>query len=248
LTAAPASQTAAAGSKAVYLVSVTPSGGFSGSISLGAVGLPRHLRWLQSNCDRCFRIIDADSQYKYFDHPGQLSPKTITGSSTGPTETAPVTLVVTPVTHSACGGNKDGLINSLDVQISAANAARCASNSAFATFATQVPDVVSGVLGSCRVTSGLHTVALNWTASTASGVTYNVYRETASGGENYGSPLPTRDGNNVFYGLHGRQRSNLLLCPRLRQRVHVERSFQRSGRNDTSQLAGQIGVAVRAVR
>jgi hypothetical protein len=140
-----------------------------------------------------------------------------------------VTLVVTPVTHSACDVNKDGLINSLGVQISAANAARCASNSAFARFATQVADVVSGVLSSCPVTRGLHTVALNWTASTASGVTFNVYGRPLSGGENYGSTLTTRDGNNVFYGLHRRQRSNLLLYPRLRQRVHVERSSSELG-------------------
>lgn len=38
-------------------------------------------------------------------------------------------------------------------------------------------------------TPGAPHVCLKWTASTTSGVTYNIYRSTTAGAENYGSPL-----------------------------------------------------------
>jgi len=84
-----------------------------------------------------------------------------------------------------CDVNKDGVVNVVDVQISADNAVSC-SPTAFSTFYSQV---VTGVFNSCPATSGLHTVSLSWTASTTSGVTYNIYRATTSGGYNYGTPL-----------------------------------------------------------
>jgi hypothetical protein len=86
---------------------------------------------------------------------------------------------------SACDVNKDSLVNVVDVQMAANNAVSCPTT-AFQTFYSQV---ISGVLTSCPVTSGLHTVSLNWASSTTSGVTYNVYRATTSGGYDYSTPL-----------------------------------------------------------
>lgn len=87
---------------------------------------------------------------------------------------------------SACDVNKDGLINIVDVQIATNNALSCTSIGAYSTF---VPQVITGVLNSCQVSAGIHTVSVSWTAT--SGVTYNVYRATASGGYNYSAPLAT---------------------------------------------------------
>jgi fibronectin type 3 domain-containing protein len=99
-------------------------------------------------------------------------------------------LAVVPVLgwsqFSACDVNKDGLINIVDVQIATNNALSCTSLGAYSTF---VPQVITGVLSSCQVTTGIHTVFLNWTAT--SGATYNIYRATTSGGYNYSSPLVT---------------------------------------------------------
>lgn len=86
---------------------------------------------------------------------------------------------------SACDVNKDGSSNVVDVQVATNNYLRC-SGTAYQSFVSQV---INGVLGSCPVTTGLHTVALSWVASTTSGVTYNVYRATTSGGYNYATPL-----------------------------------------------------------
>jgi hypothetical protein len=85
----------------------------------------------------------------------------------------------------ACDVNKDGFVNVVDVQIAADNYVSC-STPAFQTFYSQV---ITGVLSSCPVTGGFHTVSLSWAASTTSGVTYNVYRATSSGGYNYTTPL-----------------------------------------------------------
>ena len=87
--------------------------------------------------------------------------------------------------NGACDVNKDGTANVVDVQVATNNSLSCPA-SAFSTFVNQV---ITGALGSCPVTSGLHTIAVTWGASTTSGVTYNVYRATASGGYNYASPL-----------------------------------------------------------
>jgi fibronectin type 3 domain-containing protein len=43
-------------------------------------------------------------------------------------------------------------------------------------------------------------VCLTWKASTSSGVTYNVYRATTSGGENYATPLNSAPITNLFFG------------------------------------------------
>jgi hypothetical protein len=90
--------------------------------------------------------------------------------------------------QSACDVNKDGSTNVADVQVSVNNYLSCPTTN-FQTFVSQV---ITGVLGSCPVTSGIHTVSLTWTASTTSGVTYNVYRATTSGGYNYTTPLNSK--------------------------------------------------------
>ena len=89
--------------------------------------------------------------------------------------------------QSACDVNKDGVVNIVDSQIAANNVVSCPTP-AFQAFYSQV---VTSIFGPCQPVTGLHTVALNWTASTTSGVTYNVYRATTSGGYNYGAPLAT---------------------------------------------------------
>lgn len=89
--------------------------------------------------------------------------------------------------QSACDVNKDGAVNIVDLQIAANNAVSCPTP-AFQTFYSQV---ITGIFGACQPATGFHSVALNWTASTTSGVTYNVYRASVSGGYNYTSPLAT---------------------------------------------------------
>lgn len=90
----------------------------------------------------------------------------------------------------ACDVNKDGLINVVDVQVAIDNYLSCPTT-AFNTF---WPQVVTGVLTSCPVSTGIHTTALSWTASTTSGVAYNVYRATTSGGYTYTAPLASTSG------------------------------------------------------
>jgi hypothetical protein len=85
----------------------------------------------------------------------------------------------------ACDVNKDGSVNVVDVQVAINNYLNC-STTPFQTFVSQV---ITGVLNSCPVSTGIHTVSLSWTASTTSGVTYNVYRAMTSGGYNYTTPL-----------------------------------------------------------
>lgn len=51
-------------------------------------------------------------------------------------------------------------------------------------------------------TPGSPHVCLKWTDSTTTGATYNVYRSTTSGGENYATPLnstPLVAGSTAFY-------------------------------------------------
>jgi fibronectin type 3 domain-containing protein len=51
-------------------------------------------------------------------------------------------------------------------------------------------------------TPGSPHVCLKWTDSTTTGTTYNIYRATTSGGENYGSPLnatPLVAGTTAYY-------------------------------------------------
>jgi fibronectin type 3 domain-containing protein len=48
-------------------------------------------------------------------------------------------------------------------------------------------------------TPGSPHVCLTWTASTTSGVTYNVYRSTTTGGENFATPLNSAPISNLFY-------------------------------------------------
>ena len=86
---------------------------------------------------------------------------------------------------SACDVNKDGATNIVDVQVATNNSLSCPAT-AYQTFVSQV---ITGVLTSCPVTTGIHTTTVNWTASTTSGAMYNVYRATTSGGYNYTTPL-----------------------------------------------------------
>ena len=186
LSASPGTQSVTPGANAVYTLNVAASGGFTGTVNLSAVGLPLGSTAafspssISTSGSSTFTVITTSSTT-----PTSYT-LTITGTSGSLTQTATATLAVT-TTSSACDVNKDGFINVLDAQVAANNAVSC-STAAFQTFYSQV---IAGILSSCPVTSGLHTVALSWTASTTSGVTYNVYRGTTSGGENYSSPVAT---------------------------------------------------------
>lgn len=192
LSATPASTTLTAGTSAAYTVTVTPSGGFTGTVSLTASGLPTNATasfspsTIATSGTSTMTVTTASST------TAASYALTITGTSGSLSRTATATLVVSSSTsggtsggYGACDVNKDGSVNVVDVQVSADNGVACPTTP-FATFYSQV---VSGVFSSCPVTTGLHTVALSWTASTTSGVTYNVYRATASGGYNYSAPL-----------------------------------------------------------
>ena len=192
MSATPASQTVTPGTNAAYTVNVAPSGGFTGTVSLRASGLPTgatasfNPSSVTTSGSSTLTVTTATST------AASSYPITITGTSGTLSQTATPTLVVSGSSGtggttgaSACDVNKDGLVNVVDVQVAADNDVSC-STSPFATFYSQV---VTGVLTSCPVTSGLHTVSLSWAASTTSGVTYNVYRATTSGGYNYNAPL-----------------------------------------------------------
>ncbi len=85
----------------------------------------------------------------------------------------------------ACDLNKDGATNIVDVQLATDNYLSC-STPAFQAF---VPQVIAGALTTCPVATGIHTAFLSWAASSTSGVSYNIYRATSSGGYNYNTPL-----------------------------------------------------------
>ncbi|MGO9274515.1 MAG: hypothetical protein ACLQOO_30510 [Terriglobia bacterium] len=188
VSATPASQTVTPGTNAAYTVSVTPSGGFTGTVSLSASGLPMSATAsfnptsITTSGTSTLTVSTASST------PAASYPLTITGTSGSLSQTATATLVVSSSgTYSACDVNKDGSINVVDVQIAVNNYMSCPTTN----FQTFEPEVMTGIFNSCPVTSGFHTVSLNWTASTTSGVTYNVYRATSSGGYNYSAPLAT---------------------------------------------------------
>lgn len=93
---------------------------------------------------------------------------------------------------SPCDLNGDGKIDVVDVQFAvnlSMGLAACTVNvnilGAGVCTADIVPRVIEAALGKGCVTG--HSVVLTWTASTSPGVTYNLYRGTATGGE---STLP----------------------------------------------------------
>lgn len=190
LSVAAPSQTVTAGSSAPYTISVAPSGGFTGVVNLSVSGQPSGATAIFSPSSITTSGSSTLALNTTASTPAATYPLTITGTSGSLSQTVNATLIVNSFTTSSsssgmgpCDVNKDGVVNVVDVQISADNAVSC-STSAFSTFYSQV---VTGVFNSCPATSGLHTVSLSWTASTTSAVTYNVYRATTSGG--YTTPL-----------------------------------------------------------
>jgi len=91
-------------------------------------------------------------------------------------------------TANACDLNQDGVVNILDVQLAvnmALGLAPCTANVAGAGVCNTVviQRVIIADLGGTCMTTSLHSVTLNWTASTSPNVVgYNVYRTTRSGG------------------------------------------------------------------
>jgi len=92
-------------------------------------------------------------------------------------------------TTNACDLNGDGVVNATDVQaainmslgIFPCTAQIAGANVCDVVIVQRVIDASLG--GPCLVSTGLHVVLLNWTASTSSGVVgYNVYRGATSGG------------------------------------------------------------------
>jgi hypothetical protein len=191
LSATPSSQTVPQGTSAAYTVAVAPSGGFTGAVALSASGLPAgatvtfNPTSITTSGSSAMTVTTASTT------PLASSALTIKGTSGGVTQTATAKLAVTSSGGTSSGGltacdvNKDGTANVVDVQVATNNYLSC-STSSFQTFVSQV---INGVLVSCSTSTGLHTVALSWGASTTSGVAYNVYRATTSGGYNYSAPL-----------------------------------------------------------
>ena len=97
----------------------------------------------------------------------------------------------------------------VDVQVATNNYLSC-STTPFQTFVSQV---IGGVLGACSTTTGYHTVALSWVASTyqrchvqrlsCGHIRWIQLRHPAEFSSNI---------RNILYGLHDRARSNVLLC------------------------------------
>jgi len=91
--------------------------------------------------------------------------------------------------QNACDLNGDGQVNSSDVQAAinmSLGLSNCTANIAGANVCNVivVQRVVNASMGGgCLTSTGIHTAALTWTASTSSGVAgYQVYRATTSGG------------------------------------------------------------------
>jgi hypothetical protein len=89
----------------------------------------------------------------------------------------------------ACDLNGDGVVNTADVQAAISmslGASPCTANIVGANVCNVivVQRVIDASLGqTCLSSTGLHVVALNWTASTSSGISsYQISRGTVSGG------------------------------------------------------------------
>jgi len=185
---------ALAGATATTSVTITPSGGFSGSVTLGVNGLPQGVTASFNPTS----ILTAGSSVMTVTTasgtPAGTYPLTITGTSAALNQTAAISLLVNPPTappasSGSCDLNKDGTTNVLDVQIAIGKYLTCTSmpNVSSSVFITQVTNAALGQ--SCSIAPGARTVVLNWQASTTVGVAYNVYRATASGGYDYTAPL-----------------------------------------------------------
>ena|SRR5215467_7612191 len=88
-----------------------------------------------------------------------------------------------------CDLNGDGRVDATDVQAAinmSLGVSSCSANIAGLNVCNVivVQRVINASMGaSCTTSTGLHVVALNWTASTSTGITgYKLYRGTASGG------------------------------------------------------------------
>jgi hypothetical protein len=89
----------------------------------------------------------------------------------------------------ACDLNQDGVVNATDVQLAVSmilGLAPCTAAVAGVNVCNivVVQRVINASLGEgCLISTGLHVVDLNWTASTSSGIVgYKIYRGTTSGG------------------------------------------------------------------
>ena len=188
VSATPSSQTVTSGANTAYTVTVAPSGGFTGTVNLSSSGQPSGATATFSPSSITTSGTSTLTVSTSSSTPAASYPITITGTSGSTTQTAAATLVVTTSgTSSTCDLNKDGSTNVVDVQLAVNKYVSCTTgpNVSSQSFVAQV---ISGALGaSCSSTAGAHTVVLSWTASTTAGVTYNVYRATASGG--YTTPL-----------------------------------------------------------
>ena len=192
VTAAPASQTVTPGTSATYTVTVAASQGFAGTVALTASGLPSGATATFNPSSITTSGSSTLTVTTVSTTPVGSSSLTIKGTSGGVSQTAAVTLAVAGSGGGTSGGgltacdvNRDGTANVVDVQVATNNYLSC-STTPFQAFVSQV---IGGVLGACSTTTGYHTVALSWVASTTSGVTYNVYRAATSGGYNYATPL-----------------------------------------------------------
>ena len=131
------------------------------------------------------------------------------------TQTAAATLVVASSGGGTSGGgltacdvNKDGTANVVDVQVATNNYLSC-STTPFQSFVSQV---IGGVLGACSTSTGYHTIALSWGASTYQ----RCHVQCLSCGYIRWIQLCrpaelSSNIRNILYGLHDRAWSNVLL-------------------------------------
>lgn len=189
LTAIPASQSITAGGNTAYTATVAPSGGFTGTVSLSASGLPAGTTAAFTPSSITTSGSSTLSISSTTSAVAGTYPITIKGTSGSITQNATVTLVISASggSVSACDLNNDGSVNVVDVQLAVNKYLTCTAGPDVSSQAF-VTQVTNGALGySCSVAAGAHTAFLSWTASTTPGVNYFVYRASTSGA--YTTPL-----------------------------------------------------------
>ena len=199
ISSSPASQTVTAGGNALYSVTVTPSGAFTGTVNLSVSGQPSGSTVsfnpisVTTSGTSTLTVATAGST------AANIYPLTITGTSGSLTQTTSATLVVNSSsgTGSTCDLNKSGSTNVVDVQLAENKYLSCTAGPDVSSQAF-VSQVITGALGgACAGTAGVYTVALTWTASITPSVSYNVYRATTSGG--YTTPLNSTPTSSISF-------------------------------------------------
>lgn len=193
LSAVTSGQSIAAGATTSYVLNVAPTNGFSGTVALSAGALPPGASAtfapssLSAPASSTLTVTTAAAT------PPATYPLTVTATSGSLTRTVTLTLAITgvPAGPVTCDLNSDGATDVRDVQVAVNRYLGCTATPNISSSAF-VSQVINGALGgSCNLATGVHTVAFSWINSQTAGVTYNIYRASASGAYNYTTPLNT---------------------------------------------------------